>query len=170
MNSALRGLGQAIAFGAFFAAIGVLSVSPTYRHRDPDAAQIMVAFAHAGTRVADCRRRTPEEIAALAPNMRRPDECGRGRVPLHFVLDVDAATVIDATLPSAGIADDGSASAYARIPVRAGTHRVVARLRDSRRDDGFDWERSIDVDLAPRQNFTIEFKPDEGGFVFRASS
>ena len=168
MTRRLLGIaGQVVAFAVFCAFIGYFSNRPAYSHRSPDAAQITVAFAHSGAPVHECRRRTPEEIAALAPNMRRPDDCPRARVPLHFLLEVDGLTVTDRVLPPAGIADDGAAAAYARLAVPAGAHRVTARLRDSRRESGYDWERSIDVELAPRQNFTIDFSPEVGGFIFR---
>jgi hypothetical protein len=110
---------------------------------------------------------TPEEIAALAPNMRRTSDCPRARVPLRFWLEIDGATAVDADLPPSGIADDGRASQYARLTLPPGRHRVTARLRDSRREEGYDWQRTVDVDLAPRQSLSIDFAPETGGFVFR---
>jgi hypothetical protein len=40
-------------------------------------------------------------------------------------------------------------------------------MRDSSRREGFDFERSATVMLAPRQNFVIDFHADAGGFIFR---
>jgi hypothetical protein len=162
-----RYAGQVIALALFLGAIGYFSTRPAYTHRAPEDAQLVVAFSHSGARVAECRPLTPEEIAALAPNMRRTSDCPRARVPLRFVLEIDGATVLDSVLQPTGIADDGRASKYARMPLPAGAHRVTARLRDSRREEGYDWERSVDVDLAPRQSFSIDFTPEAGGFVFR---
>jgi hypothetical protein len=166
-RSPLALAGQVVAFALFCAGIGYFSNRPAYAHRQPEAAQITVAFSHSGAPVHECRTLTPEEIAALAPNMRRPTDCPRARIPLHFVLEVDGRRIVDRELPPAGIADDGAASAYARIAVPAGAHRITARLRDSRRESGYDWEQSIDVDLVPRRNFSIDFSPEAGGFVFR---
>jgi hypothetical protein len=159
--------GQAFALATFFALIGYASTRPAYTHRDPADAQIVVAFSHSGARVAECRRLSPEEIAALAPNMRRATDCPRGRVPLHFVLELDGERVIDAVVHPAGIANDGRASQYARFAVPTGPRRITARLRDSRGESGYDWEQSIETELAPRQSFSIDFRPEVGGFVFR---
>jgi hypothetical protein len=55
---------------------------------------------------------------------------------------------------------------YHRFPVAAGRHEFVARLRDSRRSDGFDYEGSAVLELVPQQNLAIDFQPDAGGFLF----
>jgi hypothetical protein len=39
-------------------------------------------------------------------------------------------------------------------------------LRDTRRDTGFDYERSAVLMLSPRQVLAIDFHPDAGGFQF----
>ena len=49
----------------------------------------------------------------------------------------------------------------------AGRHELIARLRDSDRRDGFDYERTAMVELAPAQSVAIDFRPEMGGFVFR---
>jgi hypothetical protein len=159
--------GQIVAFALFCALIGYCSSRPAYPHRSPDDAQLTVAFAHSGAPVRECRRRTPEEIAALAPNMRRPSDCPRARVVLRFVLKVDDRTLIDDAFPPAGVANDGEGSVYRRIAVPMGVHRIEAFLRDSRREAGYDWHAATTVDLAARRNFTIDFSPEAGGFVFR---
>jgi len=163
----LRWVTQAVGLAAFMAILGYASTDPPYHHRGPGDAQILVSFSHAGARAQDCRPLTPEEIAALAANMRRTTECQRARVPLLFQLDIDGTTHIDALLPPSGIASDGTSTAYARMAIPSGPHRIAVRLRDSRRDAGFDWERVANVELAPRQNFTIDFTPETGGFIFR---
>ena len=99
--------------------------------------------------------------------MKRTTECPRARVPLAFALELDGATIVTATLPPTGLANDGRSSIYRRIALAAGPHRLTAFLRDTRRETGFDWQRSLDVELAPRQNFTIDFEPESGGFLFR---
>jgi hypothetical protein len=51
--------------------------------------------------------------------------------------------------------------------VPAGAHVVVARLRDTPRDEGFDYERTEQVSLAPGQSLALDFRPGLGGFVIR---
>jgi hypothetical protein len=50
--------------------------------------------------------------------------------------------------------------------VDAGAHTLTARLRDSRRDTGFDYEAEHSVELRPGQNLVVGFRPLSGGFTF----
>jgi hypothetical protein len=142
------------------------SAGPAYTHMDPGLALVKLSFSHAGQRKEDCRQLTPAEIAALPPNMRRPESCGRERVPLRVELDMDGDPLLRAVLLPSGLASDGAATVYHRFPVAAGRHEFVARLRDSRRSDGFDYEGSAVLELVPQQNLAIDFQPDAGGFLF----
>ena len=38
--------------------------------------------------------------------------------------------------------------------------------RDSARREGFDYTRSTDIELKPRQNFVVDFRAEAGGFSF----
>ena len=147
MADPVRVGGQIVAYAAFFAVVGVLSTAPAYSPLPPGTAMLRVSFSHAGERVEPCRRYTPEEIAAMAPNMRRTLDCARERVPL-----------------AAGLAGDGASTVYARIVLPAGRHRVVARLRDTRRAGGFDHEGAFELDLEPGDNRVLGFSPRDGGF------
>jgi hypothetical protein len=51
--------------------------------------------------------------------------------------------------------------------VTAGNHRIVARLRDTPRTAGFNHERSATVTVAPGQSLALDFRPEQGGFVWR---
>lgn len=160
-------IGQAIAYTVFGAMLGYFSAAPAYVHRDPNLAQIKMSFSHAAQRVGECRRLSPEEIAKLAPNMRRPLDCPRGRLPILVELELDNRPLYRGELPPTGLAGDGSATIYQRFPVMAGKHHLVVRLRDSKRTTGFDYESAVDVDLARQQNFVIEFRAETGGFIFK---
>lgn len=160
----LRLAGQALAYGAFAALIGYFASSPAYTHVDPGAAEITLSFSHAGDRVAPCRRLTPEEIAALPPNMRRPTDCPRERVPVVVELLLDGELVYREALPPAGLAGDGASTAYERFVVAPGTRELLVRLRDSRREEGFDYRMMEMVELAPGQNLVIDFRAETGGF------
>lgn len=157
---------QALFYIGFMAIVGYFSARPAYTHQDPALALVKISFSHAGERKEDCRRLTPEEIADLPPNMRRPMKCGRERVPLYVELLLDERIIYSAELPPSGLAGDGASSVYQRFPVPAGTHRLTARLRDTRREQGFDHERTETVTLSARRNFVIDFKADTGGFLF----
>ena len=113
-----------------------------------------------------CRTLSSEELAALAPNMRSGVDCVRARVPVTVELEIDGERVYYAALTPSGLANDGPSSVYERFEVPAGRHRVQVRLRDSRRERGFDYERSVEIGLEPRQSFVIDFRVERGGFQF----
>jgi hypothetical protein len=50
--------------------------------------------------------------------------------------------------------------------VPPGRHTLAARLRDSRRTEGFDHVREAGIELQARENRVIEFRADKGGFLF----
>ncbi len=160
-------IGQAIAFTLFAIGLAYFSNSPSYTYLDPGKALIMISFSHAGDRKEDCRHFTSEEIAALAPNMRRPMDCPRERVPLYVEVLMDGKKLSNKSYNPTGLANDGSASVYERIPVNPGKHQIVAKLRDSKRQEGFDYENEISVDLKPKELFIIDFQKKLNGFYFQ---
>ena len=166
MVRALQLTGQVIAYSLFAVVVGFFATRPAYTHLNPSEASIKLSFSHAGAHVEECRRLTQEELNRLPPNMRRPTECPRARVPLLVELELDGQRLYRDELPPSGLSSDGASTAYRKFPVAAGRHHLVARLRDSRRTEGFDYEQSADVMLQPRQNFVIDFRPELGGFLF----
>jgi len=166
MVRALQLTGQVIAYSLFAVVVGFFATRPPYTHLNPSEARINMSFSPAGAHVEECRRLTQEELNRLPPNMRRPTECPRARVPLLVELELDGQRLYRDELPPSGLSSDGASTAYRKFPVAAGRHHLVARLRDSRRTEGFDYEQSADVMLQPRQNFVIDFRPELGGFLF----
>ncbi len=166
MTRPLPLLGQAAAYILFAAFLGFFSVAPRITYLEGDRAVITLSFSHAGDRVGPCRRLTQEEIAALPANMRRSEDCPRARLPLLVELELDGELATRRRLPPIGLQSDGASSVYQRFRVAAGRHRIVARLRDSARNEGFDYERAVEVELAPGQNFVVDFRAESGGFIF----
>ena len=167
MHRYLRIGAQVVAYAAFAAATGYLSASPAYHYADAGNATVKLSLSHAAERVKPCVRLTPEQIAALAPNMRRPEKCERERLPLTVELEIDGETVAHIVAPPSGLWNDGPASIYERFEVAPGSHRVVVKLRDSNRADGWDYVDAEDVNLAVGRYFTITFRAESGGFSFR---
>ena len=162
----LRGVAQVALYAVVAVVLATFSAFPPYTRVDPDNAVVKLSFSHAGDRVEPCRTLSPEELAALAANMRSGVDCPRARLPVVVDLEIDGERVYRASIQPTGLADDGPSSVYARFEVPAGPHRVRVRLRDSRRDTGFDHEGSVDVVLEPRQSFVIDFREEIGGFRF----
>lgn len=167
MAEPLRYIGQGLLYLLFALGIGYFSDRPAYTHFPPDKALIKMSFAHGAKRKEACRRRTPEEIAALPPNMRKPMECSRERLPVVVELMLDGETIYRASLPPTGLAGDGPSRVYERFSVSPARHELVARVRDSDRDAGFDYETRATIELRPQQNLAIEFRAETGGFIFR---
>ncbi len=159
-------IGQIIAFVFFATGIGYFSSNPDYIHHDPDMAQIKLSFSHSSQRKEKCRYFTPEELAELAPNMRRPMDCPRERVPVYVELKLDDQILIQKQYLPTGLAKDGSTSAYEKISTLPGEHQLVVRMRDSNRVQGFDYEESVTINLKPQQHFVIDFREELGGFRF----
>jgi len=163
----IRYLSQAVLYGAFVAAIGYLSTSPTYVHLPPDEALVKLSFTHAGARKEPCRVRTAEELAKLAPNMRAQTVCPRERVPVAVEVTLDGKPLFSVVAPPSGFARDGASTVYRRIAVPAGTHTVAARLSDAP-DRTFDHHVETTVSLQPGRVLVIDFDAAQGGFLFRS--
>jgi hypothetical protein len=163
----LKAAGQFAFLAAVAAFAAAFSDWPIYRSIADGAAVVKLSFAHSADRSAECRRRTPEELAKLPPNMRRPMDCPRERRPIATELSIDGEVVFAADLPPSGLSRDGPSQVYRRFVVPAGEHMIVARLRDTPRPSGFDHERAEKVTLRPGQSIAIDFRPELGGFVFR---
>jgi len=166
MISPLRLAGQAAAYLVFIALIGY-GTGVTHTHFPPEKALIKLSFTHGAARTTDCRRLTADELAKLPPNMRRPVECARGRGAVFAELIVDDEMLFSASLPPAGLSHDGPSRVYRSFVVTPGRHRLLIRLRDTPRSSGFDYTREAEVELAPQQNFVIDFRPEGDGFIFR---
>ena len=139
---------------------------PSYTYFDSEKAQILVSFAHGGKAKGGCRKPTAEENAKLAPNMRRKLICSRERVDLLFEMSIDGEVVFNEMLEPTGLRSDGPSRVYKKFAVATGRHEVEFKLRDSNREEGFDYIRKAEVDLKPGQNFSVDFKASQGGFKF----
>lgn len=166
----LRLGGQVLAYAAFAALTWYLSVAPRYSPIPPDQALIKVSFSHQGQRLGECRQRSAEELAGMAPNMRVAADCPRERAPILLEVALDGAPLLRTTLEPTGLSRDGTAYVYQRFPVPAGEHRVIARLRDDSRAEGFTHERSTTVELAPAQVLVVDFDAGQGGFLFKGAA
>lgn len=167
MKRALQIAAQIALYVPLMALVGYFSTNPRFSTLGPDEALVRLSFIHAAERKEPCRSRSPEELAKLAPNMRAALECPRERAALRVELEIDGDVVLRSEVPPAGVQRDGNATVYHRLPVPAGRHRIVARLRD-RPGEGFNYEREATLELAPGAALLIDFSKEKGGFVFRS--
>jgi hypothetical protein len=166
----MKYIGQLVAYAAFFVLLGALSVRPRLRLMAEDEAIVSLSFSHAAKRVGECRQLSQEELMALPPNMRKPEDCPRERHPLRIILLMDDQTLYQAKLPPTGLWVDGKATAYQRIRVLAGAHDFTMRMNDSGTSGWFDFEDSSSINLLPGQNLVVYFDADGQQFRFHQVS
>jgi hypothetical protein len=160
-------IGQALLYGLFALIIGYFSSSPPYRHLPADQALIKLSFSHEGKLVSACRRRSPEELAKLAPNMRAPMDCPRERSPVTVEIDLDGRPAYRHVAIPSGLSKDGASTVYHRFPVQAGEHRLAIRLKDDARATVFNYRREEVVRLKPGKVLVIDFSQEKGGITLQ---
>ena len=166
----MKQLGHWAVYAAFFVSLGVFSVRPRLHLMADDEAIVSISFSHAAQRVGECRQLSQEELMALPPNMRKPEDCPRERHPLQIVLLMDDQTLYEAVLPPTGLWADGKSTAYQRIRVLAGVHDFEIRMNDSGTPGSFDFENLSTISLLPGENLVVYFDADSQQFKFHQVS
>lgn len=161
-----RYLLQAAFYLPLMALIGYFSHAPRFTHLGKDQALVRLSIAHAAERRHSCRERPAEELAKLSPNMRAGQDCPRERSPILVEFEVDGAIRYRAEVQPAGVQRDGLATLYHRLPVEAGSHRIVVRMRD-RPEGAFNHVREETMTLAGGDSVVIDFNASRGGLEFR---
>ena len=158
---------QALLYAIFAVGIGYFSLSPPYQYADADSASVKLSLSHAAERVEECVRLTPDEINERALAGEPISQCARERLPLTIELEIDGVLVFHDEPQPSGLWGDGPASVYERFDVEPGAHTITARLRDTAREDGWDYSHTEEVVLSPGRYFTITFRSETGGFRYR---
>lgn len=158
---------QVPAYAAFVAFVGYFSTSPPYRHLEPGRAVVKLSFSHAAERKVECRQRSAEELAKLAPNMRAQLDCPRERSDLRIELEMDGAVVFRMSRRPAGLRHDLPTTVYHRLEIPAGRHTFRARMADTA-DGAWRHHGEATLDVAPGRVVVIDFAASRGGFVFHA--
>lgn len=166
MSSAMSMPGRFAALALIFMGVAALSNWPSHRSLPADVGVLTLSFSHGAGRRAACRRATPEELAALPANMRRPNICPRERPAIRIEFDIDGERAFEADVPPSGIAGDGPSRVHQRFLLPSGRHEVAVRMRD-RPGEEFAWRGERSIELGPADHRVIDFRADAGGFVFR---
>jgi ferredoxin/coenzyme F420-reducing hydrogenase delta subunit len=158
----VRWTGIAAALALFAVPLGSFDNWPAWRQLASGHAVIRLSFSHSSRPMVECEPLTPQELAALKPNMRRQVSCPRERWPIQVELERDGELLYRGEQRPAGLWRDGPATIYARFDVPAGPQRLTVRMRNSGRTEGFDYERTESLNLVPEQNLVIGFHAPEG--------
>jgi len=159
--------GQIFLYGLFALVIGTFSHWPPYHNLAPGDALVKLSLVHTGKPIGDCRQRTPEELAALPPNMRAAQTCPRERSPITVELDIDGVPAARVEAAPSGLSKGGASAIYRRLLVASGDHLIAVRLRDNARDDAFGYTAERRVTLSPAQVLVIDFDAEHGGITLR---
>ena len=146
---------SATLYAVFAAVVGLFSFWPNYQYVGEHEAIISVAFSHAGQRIGECRRLTQDELNALPPNMRKPNDCPRGRHPVQVELILDGETLLQKALQPSGIWSDGKANAYERLRIAAGPHRLQVRVNDAGGAAEGEITAGAVLDIVPGRNVVV---------------
>lgn len=163
----MRIAAQIIAYAIFAGLLGFFTSQPELRLLKSDEAILSLSFTHAGQRVGECVRLSQEELLALPPNMRKPDECPRERHPLRLEVIVDGELLYQGTLLPSGLWKDGKASVYQRFRITSGVRTVTVRMNDSGGVNGFDFESTVELQADAGQNLVVFFDPNTQRFAFQ---
>jgi hypothetical protein len=167
MSKAIRFALQALSYALFMAVVWYFSFSPPFRQLEPDQAVITLAFAHAGERREECRALSPEEMAKLPPNMRRPADCPRERSPIVVDLLLNGEPAIKEVANAPGLYSDQGVSLYRRVKVPAGEHLLSVSMNDNVRVEGPTFTHEQRVNIKPGQMLVVDFDSDERKFVIK---
>lgn len=162
----VRAVGIALLLGVLAGVTAVLATEPAWRQLDQHEAVVRLSIRHPTATRIECKPLTPQQMADLKPNMRRPVDCPRERWPVYVELARDGELLYRGTHLPSGLWHDGAATVFRTFRIPAGPQSIVVRMRDSGRESGFDHVRSGTIDLKSGQNFVIEFRSGEG-FIWR---
>lgn len=159
-------VGQAVIYAGFALFLGTFANSPAYERVPEGQALIKLSFAHGAKAKGGCRKLSKEELAELAANMRKQEVCPRERLPVFVRLVVDGEVLVDRELPPSGLHGDGPSKIYERIVLPPGQYALEIALRDTVRENGYDYEMMRTVMLRPNQSLAIDFHGGGDGFIF----
>jgi len=157
----------AFAYIAFAVIVGYLSIWPRFRLIDEGKAMISLSFSHAGQRIHECRKLTQEELNKLPPNMRKPDDCPRERLPIRVVFSANGETLYEAIRMPTGLWKDGSSNVYRRLTVEGGNQHLFIGMNETGESPDFDFTLEQEVELAPGKHLVVEFDDIQQSFVFK---
>jgi hypothetical protein len=121
-----RALGLVLAVG-FACGVAWLSSAPT-TYATAEDATLRLSWRAPGVRLEECRRRTAEELEALAPHMRTPEVCSGRFADYSLHVDLDGASAIRDTVRPGGARGDRPLYVYRDLAVRPGPHAVEVQF------------------------------------------
>ncbi|MDZ7751017.1 MAG: hypothetical protein U5S82_04995 [Gammaproteobacteria bacterium] len=156
---------QALNYAMFMAVVWYFSFSPPYRQLAADEAVVTVAFGHTSERIAPCVALTPDELAQLAPNMRKPMDCPRERSPVTLELRLDGEVFAREVIQPPGLYRDQRIDVFREVTAREGAHRLSILMNDDASVEGPTYRLQDTVVLRPAQRLVVAFSKAQGFYI-----
>lgn len=157
--------GQVVAWSVFLGVTGVFAQWPTFSPLPPGHGQLTLSMAHLTERLEPCVELTPEELAALPPNMRMPERCPRTRAHAVIELWVDGELLLRDAVRPTGLARGGRSYLQAHWGLPAGDYLLELRLRDSPREVGFDKVQHLELSLSAGESVLLNLGDGDARLV-----
>ncbi len=157
--------GQAAAWLLFAALAGSFAQWPRYSPLAAGHGELKLSMAHLTERLEPCVQLSPEELAALPPNMRAPERCPRARAPAVVELLLDDAPLFRATVRPVGLARGGRSYLQRHWGLPAGEYELELRLRDTPREQGFDKVQRFKLSLAAGESVLLNMGDGEARLI-----
>jgi len=153
----LKGVMASVFVLILSASILYLSERPIYPFYNKGMSLIKFTFKYSGKHRTEQRELTDKETEDMLRHMRRTNSPfpkmrmvgKRGRLPVYVEVELDDKMILAKTYYPAGLKNDIPAFAYEEIPVAPGTHYIKVRVRDSKREDGFDYTFEKKIEAQP---------------------
>lgn len=155
-------LSGGIAFLALAFAVAWFSARPVWQSIPPDSGVVRLSFTHSGAR--NCRDITAEELAKLPANMRASQICERRRQPIWLEFAIDNVTVKAQDYLPSGLFGSGPSRVYERLLLKAGSHQIQLRMRDTPASPAFTHTADFDIMLNAGESIAIDFDGTANGF------
>ena len=163
--TALRAIGQGLAWLALLAPVIIFAQWPRYSPLPAGHGELKLSLAHTTERLQPCRRLSAIELQALPPNMRNVEQCERGRAPARLRLELDDRPLLDARANPTGLHSDGRAYLQRRWSLPAGRYALHLALRDSPREQDSGREQRFDLQLAPGDSVLLQVGDGEAKLI-----
>lgn len=152
---------------AFLAGVAWLTEAPA-RFATEDAALLRLSWRLPAGEGQDCRRPTPEELAALPAHMRNPDACLGGSHPgFTLSVSVDGSDIVTDTLYPSGSRGDRPIYVFRELPIASGQKSLRVRFEQNEGEGDpaeptdlrvLEWAE--DLDLAAREIVLLQYDQD----------
>jgi hypothetical protein len=141
--------------------IGYLSDAPGYQYSDGQSSEIKLVVRHSGFLLGECRVVSQEELMKLAPNMRKPQDCPRGKAQMSVSLRVENEVFYEGIIKPSGIHSDGVLALYQRFNIPPGNVSVQLAI-----ESGDQAPQLFSREIAVRPADVLLLEYHDSGFNF----